>query len=249
MEKTVKESNMNIGRYLFFSIIIPAHNEEKYVAKTLDYLMNIDYPMDKYEVIVVENGSIDGTLSVLEKYKGIRNFLILSSKEKGVSKAKNFGIGKVSVKSDWTIFLDADTVLRKDFLKLLNSYLLERAHEDLVIGTTSVLPESNSKYAHAWFIFYNFAHWFIKVSFSIQIAKSNLLSKVKFDDFLSYGEDYKFLRDYQKFGKFFFFRTNDVLTSTRRFDEEGWFKLFIKWIVRGILPEKIKRKVNYEIIR
>ncbi|MGB9694765.1 MAG: glycosyltransferase family 2 protein [Caldisericaceae bacterium] len=249
MNSVFMESALDREEYLFFSILVPAHNEEKYISKTLGYLKGLDYPKDKYEVIIVENGSTDNTLSILEQHKNIENVFIFSSKERGVSRAKNLGISKISVKSDWTIFLDADTILKKGFLKNLNSYLREKSNMNIVIGTTSVLPDSNSKYAHLWFSFYNFAHWLIKVSFSIQIARTSVASKIRFDEHLSYGEDYKFVRDSQKFGKFFFFRTDEVLTSTRRFEEEGWFKLFFKWIVRGMLPEKIRRRVSYEVIR
>jgi glycosyltransferase involved in cell wall biosynthesis len=242
--KRTKES----GEHLFFSIIIPAHNEEGYIGKTLDYVLKSDYPKEKYEVIVVENGSTDKTISTLDEYKnkGIRVF---STKGRGVSKAKNYGISKISPASYWTIFLDADTLLMKNFLKTLNSYLIEKENKNLVVGTTAVRPTKNSRYAKAWFSFYNFAHWLIRVSFSIQIAKSSILDRVKFDEYLSYSEDYKFVRDSQKFGKFFFLRTNDIITSTRRFDKEGWFRLFFKWIIRGVLPENIRKRISYEVIR
>jgi len=46
---------------LFFSIVIPAYNEEKYIGTTLTALKQLEYPPDRFEVIVVDNGSTDGT--------------------------------------------------------------------------------------------------------------------------------------------------------------------------------------------
>lgn len=41
---------------LFFSIVLPAYNEEKYIEKTVEALKRLDYPKEKLEVIMVENG-------------------------------------------------------------------------------------------------------------------------------------------------------------------------------------------------
>jgi len=50
---------------LFFSIVIPAYNEENYIGKTLSALKELDYPPDRVEVIIVDNGSTDQTESVV----------------------------------------------------------------------------------------------------------------------------------------------------------------------------------------
>ena len=52
-----------------FSIVIPAHDEEKYIEKTLKYALSQKYPKNKYEVIVVENGSKDKTLSKIKEIR------------------------------------------------------------------------------------------------------------------------------------------------------------------------------------
>jgi len=44
------------NHFLFFSIVIPAHNEAGYIDHTLRSLKTIAYPKDRYEVIIVENG-------------------------------------------------------------------------------------------------------------------------------------------------------------------------------------------------
>ncbi|MGV8044259.1 glycosyltransferase [Mycobacterium kansasii] len=86
---------MVISPELFFSIIIPAHNEEKYIAATLEHAANLSYPTGSFEVIVVENGSSDRTFDVAKRFEG-GNIRILKNEKAGVSAAKNFGIDRLS---------------------------------------------------------------------------------------------------------------------------------------------------------
>jgi glycosyltransferase involved in cell wall biosynthesis len=232
----------------FFSIIIPAHNEENYISKAIEAIKNINYPKDNLEVIIVENGSNDKTCEIV-KSKITETFKFITIKERGVSKAKNMGIDNLSNKSNWVIFLDADTILLTDFLKNLNNYFELHKDENLSVGTTYVLPLSDLKYARIWFKFYNWGHRFTKSSFSIQIAKTPFLKNVRFDEDLTFEEDYKFLNELKKYGEYFFFNTESVLTSTRRFDKYGWFKLFFIWLSYVITPSYFKRKIQYKGVR
>lgn len=232
----------------FFSIIIPAHNEEKYIAETLRHIQALQYPKDRYEVIVVENGSNEDTLKIAQEFAGA-NIAVFSSETKGVSAAKNLGIRKSAVHSDWTIFLDADTLLKKDFLKDLNSFLQQNEHKNHSVGTTRVHPISQTRRGHFWFAFYNLGHKLTKTSYSIQLIKSSLLKDIRFDESLSMGEDLELIKNGLRHGKFLYFKTNDVYTSTRRFEGVGWFKLFFSWNYVALLPKKFKKKHAYSVIR
>jgi len=231
-----------------FSIVIPAHNEEKYIEKTLKHLKEIGYPKENYEVIVVENGSTDNTYELAKKFEG-ENFRVFSIPAKGVSFARNFGAKQVSEKFNWIIFLDADTILKKGFLDDLNEFLKLNESKNLSVGTTSLLPDKNSKYAYLWFKFYDIAHLILHASLSIQIVRKDVFYKVWYDETLQYTEDWKMMKNAEKFGKFFFMWTNKVITSTRRFDSVGWFRQLWFFVFWGIMPEKYKKKVNYEVIR
>lgn len=234
--------------FLEFSIVIPAHNEENYIKETLTHLKEIGYRDDAYEVIVVENGSNDKTLEVAKTFES-NNFKIFSIEEKGVSKARNFGARNIKETTDWIIFLDADTHLKKGFLDELNAFLLKSQKLNYVVGTTSLKPIKNSLYANAWFKFYDIAHIILHASLSIQIVKKDIFYKVWYDENLQYTEDWKMMKEAERFGRFFFLFTDKVYASTRRFDKVGYFKQLILFAYWGILPEKYKRKVNYEVIR
>lgn len=232
----------------FFSIIIPAYNEEKYLGKNLEHLNKLRYPENLFEVIVVENGSQDATFEVAEKFKS-SNIKVFSLEEANVSKARNFGLSKISQKSDWVIFLDADTIFKDSFLNELNEFFKQK-EEIGVFGTTKILPlENKSLKARIWFKIHNYVHALVKTTFSIMIAQSEVAKNVKYDEKLYYSEDQKYGNDCLKYGSFFFVKTNSVYVSTRRFDEVGYFKQVLKWIYNSILPYSIKKNSPYEDIR
>lgn len=233
---------------LFFSIIIPAHNEENYIKETLEGINDLNYPKDKFETIVVENGSTDKTLEVAQSNKG-EKMAVYSSAEKGVSFARNFGMEKISPESNWTIFLDADTILKENFLSELNSFLQSHQDRNYTIGTTWVKPYPESKIANFWFSFWNICHKIFKVSYSIQIVKSALLKDIKYDVLLEMGEDLKFIKDARRYGNFFFLDTYSVYSSTRRFEQIGWIKIFFQWTIVANLPSFLQRKSKYKVVR
>jgi glycosyltransferase involved in cell wall biosynthesis len=235
-------------KQIFFSIIIPAHNEEKYIGNTLEKIIGQDYPTENFEVFVIENGSTDKTYEIAKKFE-MNNVSVLVSPTKGVSLARNFGVGKISANSEWTIFLDADTLLESDFLKDLNTFLQKYSDKNYTIGTASIRPFPDTRKARIWFSFWNFCHKIFKVSFAIQIVKSSLLVDIKYDVGMEMGEDLKFIKDARKFGKFFFFSTSRVSSSTRRFEKVGWWKLFIQWTIVANLPHFLQKKQTYEITR
>src|SRR5436189_91412 len=49
------------------SILIPAHNEEKVIERTVRAMLRLDYPADRLEILVVNDGSTDGTAAILDR--------------------------------------------------------------------------------------------------------------------------------------------------------------------------------------
>jgi len=233
----------------FFSIIIPAHNEEKYITKTLNYLNKLNYPKNKFEIIVVENGSSDSTYTVVKNLKSKIKNLQLFKSDKGVSIARNYGKRKISKDSDWIIYLDADTILKPNFLDSFNIYLNKNKSKNYVVGTTQITPDKKTKLARFWFNIYDLGHKLLKTSYSLQFVRSDIARIVNYDESLSVGEDQKYIKDCLKYGEFLFFRTKDVCTSVRRFENDGYFKLFMVWNLNSILPLKYKEKINYKVVR
>jgi glycosyltransferase involved in cell wall biosynthesis len=231
---------------LRFSIIIPAHNEADYIAPTLEHIAALSYPKDCYEVIVVENGSSDATLDIAKRYES-ENIRVFKNLIKGVSAARNFGIDRLDPESDWVIFLDADTILQKEFLNEMNSFLSKP--NSYSVGTTSVRPYPQTANARAWHTFYDVCHRLFEALYSITIVKRSLFPALRYDETLVMAEDLHMIKQARKHGKFFFVPTKSVSTSTRRFDQEGYWNIFFQWTFVANLPKSMQRRFTYKLVR
>ena len=119
-ENINKMGNPRIRKYPSVCIVIPAHNEEPSIASTIESALSIDYPKNKLEIYVVENGgSKDKTYEIAKKYrnKGVK---VVSLKKGGKGNAMNYVIKKM--KSEIFISMDADTYADKDVLKKMLGY-------------------------------------------------------------------------------------------------------------------------------
>jgi len=101
------------------SILIPAYNEEKTLYKTISSLLRLDYPKDKLEIIVLDDGSIDNTFTIAKKFvsQGVK---VYTKKNEGKGKTLNFGLKRAT----GTLIgcLDADSFVSKNSLKKIIAY-------------------------------------------------------------------------------------------------------------------------------
>lgn len=101
---------------LFLSVIIPAHNSSNTLSRCVDSILAQTYI--NYEVILVENNSSDDTLLWCEKYSDLDSRIkYISTKEKGVSNARNIGLEYAI--GDIITFCDADDYYQKDAFQVV----------------------------------------------------------------------------------------------------------------------------------
>ncbi|MBU5557504.1 MAG: glycosyltransferase family 2 protein [Candidatus Aenigmarchaeota archaeon] len=86
------------------SIIVPAYNEEKTIAGTLEAIKRLQYPPDKLEILVVDDGSTDGTAAVVKGFQGVK----LIQKQNG-GKASALNAGLKEVKGELVACIDSDS--------------------------------------------------------------------------------------------------------------------------------------------
>ena len=233
-----------------FSIVVPAHNEGQYLADTLNHLVEQEYPNDLVEIIIVENGSTDATAEICAEFAEQYNNTNHLSCELGVSKARNTGFASSDPSSDWILFLDADTLLDKQFLTELNRYLGKHHSERLAAGTTEIVPSDDfSAWAKFWFSLHNLGHRLSKTSFSLQIVKQQVAKKLQYNEQLSYTEDLQYLKAARRHGSFFFMQTQAVSSSTRRFQQYGYIKQTLIWMYQALQFDRMKKKRSYEVVR
>ena len=101
------------------SVIIPCYNVEKYLERCLQSVFNQTLPIDKFEVICVDDGSTDDTLNILKKWQLSYpdNMKIISGENRRIGTARNIGLQQSG--SDWIAFLDSDDWVEKDYLEKL----------------------------------------------------------------------------------------------------------------------------------
>lgn len=110
------------------SIIVPVYNEESRIKPFLSELKQFAKP--RWEIIFVDDGSVDGTLSILKKFK-IANKKIISYKK---NKGKGFAVKKGVMAADgkYIIFIDADGSIHPSQISLMLEYLPKY---EVVVGT------------------------------------------------------------------------------------------------------------------
>lgn len=95
------------------SVLVPAYNEEKVIARTIEGLLGAEYP--NLEIIVIDDGSKDDTLKIANRYKS--KVKVLHKDNGGKASALNMGIA--FAKGEIVAIVDADTIVGRDALKQL----------------------------------------------------------------------------------------------------------------------------------
>ena len=128
------------------SVIIPVYNEEKNILDCIKSLSK--QTMKDFEVIVVDDGSIDGSLAAMRNFQFSNfNFQILEQKHKGAGAARNLGARNAS--GDILVFVDADMTFDRNFVKMLVKPITKRK----TIGTFSkeeYLANPDNIWARCW---------------------------------------------------------------------------------------------------
>ena len=94
------------------SVVIPLYNKEASIAQSLKSVLSQEY--DDFEVVIVDDGSTDESVGVVEAINDPRIRLI-KQENGGPSKARNTGVK--NAKGEWILFLDADDELEPDALE------------------------------------------------------------------------------------------------------------------------------------
>ena len=146
--KSLKEKKLLEGKafdYPGCTILIPAHNEEKVIARTIEAMLRLEYPKEKLKIMVINDGSTDGTRDIIEGYaradRRIELFDVPKGEGgKGKSRALNLGVQRVT--SDVIAIYDADNTPDKDSLRYLVAQLLTNNELGAAIGKFRTINKS-----------------------------------------------------------------------------------------------------------
>ncbi len=102
----------NIDVFPTVSVIVPAYNAEKDIAKLIESLLDLDYPKELVEIIIVDNNSNDQTKEIVKQYPVI---LLEETNMQSSYAARNKGI--LNAKSEIMAFIDSDCVATPQWIK------------------------------------------------------------------------------------------------------------------------------------
>lgn len=168
------------------SVVIAAHNEERFVERCLLSIKDCDWPTDRLEIIVVDHGSTDRT-AVLASHAGAR---VIPQKGGMIGAVRNAGLK--DARGDYVAYVDADCTVPKTWLRTAVALLASRATTGAV-GGPCLSPEAGTwverclAASHSSPGLIEEAKTLATSSF---ITRSSLLREVgRFDEGLRSGED------------------------------------------------------------
>ena len=184
--------------YFLISIVIPVYNAEKYLEQCLNSIKNQTYK--NFEVILVNDGSIDHSESIcMDFVKVDTRFKYFTKVNGGASSARNFGLDNVT--GNYITFIDADDWVDENHLEVLINNIKDN-NSDMAVSSIKKFDNSNNFYFRVYsneekyLLNYNKlnrvpANNSYKIAVS-KLFKKELLSDVRFDESIVYGEDLEF---------------------------------------------------------
>lgn len=190
------------------SVIVPIYNAQKHINNCIESILRQNY--NKFELILVDDGSTDLTKSILENYsKKYSQIKLITKDNGGVSSARNIGIKHAT--GEWITFVDADDMLSSNYLSNLIKPIAEFPSIELIIsGYKNVNSKNheitqeviyNRKYStnaiECFFYNLNIFHFYPFFPYS-KLYKTSIIKNhnIYFDEKMSLGEDRTFILQY-----------------------------------------------------
>ncbi len=176
---------------MFISVLMSAYNGEAYLNEAIDSILGQTYT--NFEFIIVNDGSTDNTLAILETYNDYRIRIINSEQNCGLIDSLNKGIA--AAKGEYIARLDADDIAMPERLAKQVAYLRENP-EIILLGSGAMLMDTKQNsitdtyYQHEQHcipVHLLFRNIFIHSSI---IVKTEVLAAIKFDKDYYLAEDY-----------------------------------------------------------
>lgn len=189
---------------LLVSIIVPVYNAEKQLRNCIQSVLN--YPSDQYELILVDDGSTDGSGNICSSYHDNPKVTVIHKKNAGVSAARNTGMEAASGR--YVFFLDADDTITQGGMNEILSAAAEDTYDIAAFSYCSV-TEDGRKFPEP----FSFQQKVCTDSCEIyrvlfgspllctcwgKLFRTESIRKqaLKFDDSIAVGEDYIFVMQF-----------------------------------------------------
>ena len=111
------------------SVIVPVYNVEKFINRCVDSILSQTFK--DFELILINDGSKDKSLEIIEKYRVDKRVRIFTQKNQGPAVARNFGISVA--KGSYIMFIDSDDYIDPDYIETYYNKI-KNCHYDVVVG-------------------------------------------------------------------------------------------------------------------
>ena len=236
------------------SVIVCAYNEQDYIGKTLQSIIEAS-DENLLEIVVVNNASSDKTKEIAQGFPKVR---VVDELQKGLTKARQAGL--MAAQGEILCYLDADTLVTKEWFNLVKQEFFQNNNLSCLSGPYIYygLPNMDNFFVKIWTNFWIWIwHWFIfriansKHGYVIMggnfsAKKEYLIKAGGFDSTIAfYGEDTDIARRLSLLGKVKFIKEFAVQTSARRFKQEGLITTAVKYLANYLSVVFIKKPVTY----
>jgi len=219
----------------YFSVIIPMFDREAYIGETIESVLRQTF--SSFEVIVIDDGSTDNSLSIVKTYEYDERVVLVQQKNRGRCAARNHGLE--IAQGDWICFLDSDDLYNASHLNLLYSLTSNRtefkafATEQTMGGNRKQYPLK--KFARPEFVL-DFKH-FIRhnpISLNQLCIKAELAPSFP-DERLAMAEDWFYLRSVAFYNRIYKVDivTTDVRLHHNRTMTTASPEMFVKFNLRS----------------
>ncbi len=116
----IRNKEIKLAFYPAVTVIVPCFNEQETIEGTVQSLFNLNYPQDKLNIFLIDDGSTDGTWNTIGKFAGYKNVKVFQKENGGKHTALNLGLSKVE--TDFLGCLDADSFVDSESLVRIMSY-------------------------------------------------------------------------------------------------------------------------------
>lgn len=125
----------------FVSIVVGIRNEERYIEECILSLLDLDYPKESYEIIIVDGMSTDNTRELVQKYP----VQLLSNEKINVAAARNLGVKKA--KGSFVAFTDGDCKVDKLWLRTLVKEMQQAPEDVTCVGGPNLVFDTDPVFA------------------------------------------------------------------------------------------------------
>lgn len=131
------------------SIIIPVYNVERYIKRCLDSIFNQNVVENLFEVIIVNDGTLDNSIEIIKTYLPIhQNITLINQKNQGLSMARNNGFERAT--GDYVWFVDSDDWLIEGGLRHIISIISLEKYSVIATNLMYAYDDMNRNYVERY---------------------------------------------------------------------------------------------------